>query len=60
MNAKPNDVINLEQFKEKNYGKVGTTRRDELDAGYKNFKLLTLFYLPFVNTRRIIDRLLHF
>jgi len=29
--------MTLEQFKDKHYGKRGTTKRDELEAGYKNF-----------------------
>jgi len=27
------------QFKDKNYGKPGTTKRDQHDAGYENFKI---------------------
>jgi DNA-binding XRE family transcriptional regulator len=33
------NVTTLEAFKEKNYGKRGTKKRDELDAGYENFKI---------------------
>lgn len=36
--AKP-DILNLEQFKDKHYGKRGTVRRDELEAGYEHFKI---------------------
>jgi DNA-binding XRE family transcriptional regulator len=32
-------IITLEEFKEKNYGKRGIKRRDELEAGYENFKV---------------------
>jgi ribosome-binding protein aMBF1 (putative translation factor) len=34
-----NNTFTLEQFKEKNYGKIGTNKRDKLDAGYQNFKI---------------------
>lgn len=43
MKAK-NNTITLEQFKEKHYGKVGTEKRDELEAGYENFKIGALIY----------------
>ena len=29
----------LSQFKDKHYGKIGTTKRDELDAGFEIFKI---------------------
>lgn len=30
---------NLEQLKTKHFGKVGTTKRDELEKGYQDFKI---------------------
>ena len=33
------NLTTLEEFKERNYGKRGTKERDELDAGYENFKI---------------------
>jgi len=33
------DLMTLEEFKDKNYGKRGTKERDELEAGYENFKV---------------------
>ena len=33
------EIITLEQFKEKQYGKLGTPKRNELEAGYENFKV---------------------
>jgi DNA-binding XRE family transcriptional regulator len=39
MKAKNNNLTTLEEFKEKNYGKVGTKERDELEAGYETFKI---------------------
>lgn len=31
--------MNLDQIKDKHYGKKGTTGRDRLEEGYKNFKI---------------------
>ena len=39
-----NNILTLEQFKDKNYGKSGTTKRDELESGYVNFKLGALIH----------------
>ena len=39
MKAKNNNFRTLDQFKDQHYGKVGTAKRDELDAGYENFKI---------------------
>lgn len=36
--------MTLEQFKEKHYGAKGTKSREELESGYKNFKLGTLLH----------------
>ncbi len=37
MKAKNKNLITLEEFKEKNYGKRGTKKRDELEAGSESF-----------------------
>ncbi len=42
MKTKNDNLLTLEEFKEKNYGKLGTKNRDELEAGYENFKIGTL------------------
>ena len=34
MKTKNKNLMTLEEFKEKNYGKRGTKKRDELEAGY--------------------------
>jgi ribosome-binding protein aMBF1 (putative translation factor) len=34
-----NEISSLEQFKELHYGKRGNEKRDELEAGYENFKI---------------------
>ena len=34
-----NEVIALDQFKERHYGKIGTAKRDNLEAGYAEFRL---------------------
>lgn len=41
---KRNSIITLEQFKDKHYGKRGTTKREELEAGYENFKIGALIH----------------
>ncbi len=33
------NLTTLEEFKENNYGKRGTKKRDELEVGYENFKI---------------------
>jgi DNA-binding XRE family transcriptional regulator len=44
MKTKNKNLTTLEEFKEKNYGKRGTKRRDELEAGYEIFKMGTLIH----------------
>ena len=44
MKTKNNNLTTLEEFKEKNYGKRGTIKRDELEAGYENFKMGSLIH----------------
>ena len=39
MKTKNKNLMTLDEFKEKNYGKRGTKERDELEAGYENFKI---------------------
>ena len=39
MKALNKNLTTLEEFKEKNYGKIGTKERDELETGYENFKI---------------------
>jgi ribosome-binding protein aMBF1 (putative translation factor) len=41
---KSRDVKTLEQFKEEQYGKLGTSKRDKLEAGYETFKLGALIH----------------
>jgi len=36
---KKNNTTTLEQFKDKHYGKRGTAKRAELEAGYENFRI---------------------
>jgi ribosome-binding protein aMBF1 (putative translation factor) len=33
------NLTSLEEFKEKHYGKIGTPKRDNLEADYEDFKL---------------------
>ncbi len=44
MKAKNKNLMTLEEFKEKNYGKRGTKERDELEAGYEAFKIGALIH----------------
>lgn len=44
MKTKNRNLITLEEFKEKNYGKRGIRERDELEAGYENFKIGALIH----------------
>lgn len=39
MKARNKNITTLEEFKEQHYGKIGTPKRDELEAGYENFKI---------------------
>jgi len=36
---KKSNTKNLEQFKDQQYGKKGTVKRDTLDAGYETFRI---------------------
>ena len=44
MKARKSNTITLDQFKDKHYGKRGTAKREELEAGYENFKLGALLH----------------
>jgi DNA-binding XRE family transcriptional regulator len=44
MKTKNKSLVTLEEFKNKNYGKRGTKKRDELEAGYDLFKLGALIH----------------
>jgi len=44
METRNSNIMTLEQFKDKNYGKLGTKKRDELEAGYENFKIGVLIH----------------
>ena len=41
---KKKNLMTLEEFKEKNYGKLGTKERDELEADYESFKIGALIH----------------
>ena len=42
MKARKKTLTTLEEFKERNYGKQGTRKRDELEAGFQAFKIGSL------------------
>ncbi len=44
MKVKNNNIRTLDQFKDQHYGKIGTTKRNELDAGYEDFKIGAMIY----------------
>lgn len=41
---KKNNVVTLNEFKDKHYGKRGTAKREKLEAGYEEFKLGALLH----------------
>lgn len=44
MKAKKSNIITLDQFKDKHYGKRGTAKREALEVGYENFKIGVLLH----------------
>lgn len=44
MKTKNKSLVTLEEFKDKNYGKRGTKKRDALEAGYDLFKIGALIH----------------
>lgn len=44
MKAKNNNIITLDEFKDKHYGKRGAEKREELETGYENFKIGALLH----------------
>lgn len=41
---KESKLMTLEQFKDEHYGKLGTTKRDQLESGYENFRIGALLH----------------
>jgi ribosome-binding protein aMBF1 (putative translation factor) len=39
MKVKKNNTMTLEEFKDEQFGKRGTTKRNKLEAGYESFKI---------------------
>ncbi|MBO9639907.1 helix-turn-helix domain-containing protein [Siphonobacter aquaeclarae] len=44
MKAKENNLTTLDQFKDRNYGKRGTAKREALEEGYEPFKIGALLH----------------
>ncbi|GAB3577667.1 hypothetical protein [Hymenobacter daeguensis] len=44
MSTKKSSVTTLSEFKYEYYGPRGTAKREELEAGYENFKRLNLLF----------------
>ena len=38
------NILTLDQFKDKHYGELGTKKREQLEAGYKGFKIGALIH----------------
>ncbi len=38
------NIMTLDEFKEKNYGKLGTSKRDALEKDYQSFKIGALIH----------------
>lgn len=41
---KKSNILTLEQFKDKHYGVRGTVKREELEAGFENFRIGALIH----------------
>jgi ribosome-binding protein aMBF1 (putative translation factor) len=39
MKTDNNDTLSLDSFKDKHYGEIGTSKRDQLEDDYENFKI---------------------
>jgi len=44
MKSVKSDIMTLDQFKDKHYGKRGTEKREVLESGYENFKIGALIH----------------
>ena len=44
MKMKKDNILTLEQFKDKHYGKRGTSKREKLEEGYENFRIGALIH----------------
>ncbi|MFC6099441.1 helix-turn-helix domain-containing protein [Olivibacter domesticus] len=44
MKSVKSDIMTLDQFKDKHYGKRGSEKREVLDSGYENFKIGALIH----------------
>ena len=44
-----NNIMSLDQFKDKHYGKIGSQNRDGLESDYQNFKIGALIHEARIN-----------
>lgn len=44
MKAERSNILTLEQFKDRHYGKRGTQKRDNYEVGYESFKIGVLIH----------------
>ena len=42
--SKKSNIMNLDEFKDKHFGKIGSPKRNELEEGYENFKIVALIH----------------
>jgi len=43
------NIMSLDQFKDKHYGKIGSKQRDDLESDYQNFKIGALIHEARIN-----------
>jgi ribosome-binding protein aMBF1 (putative translation factor) len=44
MKTNENNLMTLDQFKDKHYGERGSVKREELETGYENFRIGALIH----------------
>ena len=44
MKERKNNLMSLEQFRDKHYGKPGTKKREDLEEGYEELNLAQCFW----------------
>ena len=42
--SKKSNIMTLDQFKDKHFGEIGTTKRDNLELEYENFRIGALIH----------------
>ena len=55
MKTSNQNLMTLEEFKVKNYGKRGSKKREELEQGYENFKIGALLHQARLQKYQYVD-----